>query len=1129
MRADELLAEIEPLAYSARCRRLADLRRIAGSAELRDLLDELDGRGHYERSLALFAATAVRDEASIAHIARTMRDPATDLAFDAVRWAVRLGAPPEPFEELLRDAPSALRAAAYEAVRRYRRADLAERLIDGVAELWGAAEAAALLPACGEEAVRERLDGLAHAVPNWKSLGTAHPDVVLDYAERQLERTPDNFRGYWWAWHGPGVAAAVPHDPGRVLALLERHWGEEPPPYTLVPRLGELLKADPERTQRLLLAKEHRRHLPGLLVPRAVRERLIRLGDLDEAAFARAVRENTHALTLLLKAAPPSRRDELFTAAMTGVDLSTAELDQGLMEVLPHAARAREARRTLGLTRVAQDHRKVWYLTSFLPYDEALPVLGGLTRRPDADERATGYQLLIMCAGRARSPEVLTRLLDQDLGRLRNEQDPVRLSALSSLAALPTAMLRAAHVPAFARMTGDALTARDCSYGTRDQLTRLAVALCRQGAADAGAELLELAFDMLRRLAGQSGTLRLGRLRDGLPKGRELALGRALAAHLDRSGARDDHRLVLALARALRDRAAGVPEIQQGLERALDARDDGVIREAIGLWLAAPRARAERVGRVVEKDPSTVLIPAVFNAIARDRTDLLNVALSDEAPPGRFRHPDVRYVPLADPPLTRRWTGRQQEEYRDLLHRIAASSATPTSERGRAVSIVARVPGATPDDLRRYYDPHLRAYFEEDDAYLSRLALTSSVWLAAPGELLPDLLDLASSDDAHVAMYAASRATRFVAPSELTALLAPVLTDGKITARKEALRILLRNRVPDAMGVVAAAWDDPGQHRDVRAAIASAARDRLDDPRALRILEEAARGPRDVARQVIDARPYMVEEKHRPRFAELVLDVARSDDPEASTSALPWLHMWATYAPGVPALLAGHLTDLDRTGTWDSAFGSLFQCVQAGHGLEELAAAVQNLAAARDARDAEAERDLPAAQRLASIVGHARTSHGMNRAQNEPVVRALDGCLPEPLASELLAATLPWDAPDAEARLDALAARPIGGAFAVERVARSLAFGRHVLDLDEGVAPWYHGALEPGPEAALPHAVRLASRDDLASGLFACALADTQGPRAGWPEEWRAVLRRLRVHPNPDVTYAARTILTAEE
>ena len=1129
MRADDLLTEIEPLPYSARCRRLADLRALSGTAELRELLDELGGRDHYERSLSLVAAAAVRDEASKAHIARMMRDPATDLALEAIDWAVRLDAPAETFEGLLEDGPTAVRNALYAAIRRYRRTDLADRFLDRVEERWGAAESGTLLSACSEAVVRDRLDGLAHAVPNWKKFGVAHPEVMLDHAERTLERTPRNQRGYWWTRHGPGVAKAVPHDPGRVVGLLERFLGGVGIPWSLKPRLGELLQAEPERMQRLLLSKEHRAALPSLLWARALRKRVIRLDSLDEVAFARAVRDDSHTLLLLLKAAPPSRRDALFTAAMEGVDTSTSELSEGLLNALPHQARAREARRILGLTRVAQDKQQTWIFTSFLPYDEARPVLIGLTRRPDATERGIGYRLLVECAGRTRSPEVLTRLLEEDLTRLRNEQDPVRQEALQGLSKLPVTVLRAEHVPALKQITADALAARDCSHTTMSLLYELATALCRHGASDGDEKLLKLALDMMRRLASRSGGLSLWGLWQGLPKGRELAIGRALARHLVRGGDRGDHRLVLELAKALRRRAEAVPEIQRGLERAMDARDDDVIREAIALWLEGPRTRAERVGRVVERDPSTVTLPAVFRAIARERTDLLHLVLGDEVPPGRFRHPDVRWVPLAEAALTRRWTGRQRERYRGLLHRIAGDAGTPSSERGRAVSILARIPGTAPDDLRRYYVPELRRSFSEEDSYLARRALTSAVWLSSPAEVLPDLLDLASSDDAHVAMYAASRASRFVPPSRLSAMLAPVLTGGKVTARKEALRILLHNRVPDAMEVIAGAWDAPDQHPDVRAAIASAARLRLDDPRALRILGEAARGPRDVARQVVGVRPERLEERHRARYAELVVTVARSSDREAVLEALPWLQLWAPYAPEIPGVLAGYVTDLEDLAMWKRALRSLMECVRAGYGAEELARAARELTAALDVHDGEEERDMPAARRLTFLVSELRGGPATDWAR-EPVIRALEGCLPEPLASELLAATLPWDAPDAAERLDAIAARPIGGVFATQRVALALAYGRHVEDLDEGPPPWFYHALEPEPEVALSHAVRLASRDDLASGLFACELARVHGGgRAGWSQEWRDVLRRLRSHPHPDVVYAARRVFTAQE
>ncbi|MWK32680.1 hypothetical protein GEV43_00395 [Actinomadura sp. J1-007] len=91
MRADELLTEIEPLAYRERCGRLAGLRRSAGDPALAGLLDELAARGHYERSLALFVAAAVRDEASRAHVARAMRDPDARLAAEAIALAARFG------------------------------------------------------------------------------------------------------------------------------------------------------------------------------------------------------------------------------------------------------------------------------------------------------------------------------------------------------------------------------------------------------------------------------------------------------------------------------------------------------------------------------------------------------------------------------------------------------------------------------------------------------------------------------------------------------------------------------------------------------------------------------------------------------------------------------------------------------------------------------------------------------------------------------------------------------------------------------------------------------------------------------------------------------------------------------
>ncbi|MGP4023302.1 hypothetical protein [Actinomadura sp. 3N407] len=1114
MRVEDLLTEIEPLPFKARCRRLADLRRLAGDPALAALLDGLAGRGHYERSLALFVAAAVRDEASLAHMVSATRDPDAELACQAIRLAVRHGAGPEPFAAGLADAPAAVRAALYDAVRTWRRGDLAEALIGRVAERWGEREAATLLPTCGPDVVAERIDALGHAVANWTSLGRSHPDAMLGYAERSLAELPEGMRDSWWFRHAPGVAAALRHDPGRVVGLLERHCATRSLPHALHPAVGALLDAEPRRMLRLLLSEPHRGDLRVLLYRRSVRDRLARLGDAGLAEVARAVREDEGALRLLLGAFPPSRREAVFEAAMGGVDRGAAEPGEELLEVLPRAVRFREARRMMGLRKVTETPARMWAVAAFLPYEEALPVLGEVTRRADADERGAGYALLIRCAGRSGDPATLAAALES-LGRLRNEQDPVRYRALNALASVPEGLLRGEHAAALGRLTDDALNARDLSHLTRHELGRVASALCRQGAVRDDAGLMVSGLELVERLVGSTGAFFFGELDHALRRGQEHRLAETLAPHLEAGARRDDHRLTLLLVQALRRRAHRVPILQDALEAALDARDDGVLTQAITLWLAAPGTRAERAGRVVDRDPSAVAVPAVLAAIARERTDLLHLVLAEDTPAGRFHRPGVTYVARIEPVWMRRWTSRQRDGYRALLERVAADEEAPATDRAGAVSAMARIPGT---DAAR-----LRPYFGADDPYVRRVALTALPWTASPQDVLPDLLAHADSDDAHVAVYAAARAARFIPPSALSAMLRPVLADGKITAQKEAVRILLHNRVPDALDIVAAAWDDPGRHRDVRAAIASAVRDHLDEPVARRILAEAAEGPRDLARQVLGTPPTYVEERFRGRYAALVLRVARSADPEAREAALPAVATWAPWAPDAPAVLAALVTDLGETRAWRAALHALVRCVAAGIGAAELGAAAAELAAAPAEPDAEAERDLPAFQRLTALTWTVRDLATRRRTLGERAVRAVDGHLPEPLASRLAAATLRWDDPGAADAIDALAGRCAGrGVLAVQDVAEALATGSSPVSSLTGLGL-------PDPAETHPHAARLAARGDLAGGLFACALTRAHGPRAGWSGDWRGLLRGLRAHTEPDVAFTARRIHTADE
>ena len=199
--------------------------------------------------------------------------------------------------------------------------NLAESLIDEVTERWGDAEGAALLPACGEQAAVERLDRLEHAVPSWKSFARAHPGLMLDHAERRLPEQPSGLLPAWWWRHAPGVAAAAPYAPARVVGLLERHRPPGPMRQALIQRVGLLLYAEPERMLALLLAPEHSRHLGGYNGPlwrRSVRDRLVRLGDDQLIAVARAVREDEAALSHERRGGSCRRRDRRSTARAVG-------------------------------------------------------------------------------------------------------------------------------------------------------------------------------------------------------------------------------------------------------------------------------------------------------------------------------------------------------------------------------------------------------------------------------------------------------------------------------------------------------------------------------------------------------------------------------------------------------------------------------------------------------------------------------------------------------------------------------------------------------------------------------------------------------------------------------------------
>ncbi|WP_158841223.1 hypothetical protein [Saccharothrix deserti] len=1089
--ARRLLKAMDRLPYGDRQRLLArTARELAASADLDVLLRDLDGRGEFERRVALQIAYVAGHRA---YVEQCLSVDQTPVVRRAITAAIRLDLPAEVFLARLPHLPAALRQTLYNAVRRRQRSALAERLLPLVRDLFGDHEAAGLLPVCSPAVVAEALPDLEHAVTNWTALGRRHPTVVLDFIDAELSATAPVWWPIVWRRVGKAVVGAAPTEPDRVLDLLARVLPHVPLPRQLGRVIGSLARHDPERVAHVLADPHRTGPLPDR---RSLWRALAVTGDEHLIALARQL--DGPRLARFLHAIAPSRRTAVFTGAVGDrPDAPLAAVDE-----LPSAARAAVARRLLALRQVADDPARRLAVTARLDWADARDTLLAATRRATADERAEAYPLYLSAAAATRDPEVVGGVV-AGLTRLANEQDPVRATAITALGAIPAWLFRPDEADALTKLMVDATLARDCSWQTQNAVRALAGALIREGAVSRRPRLVDAGLAGLARLGLHVRWIDLSGLDRSLPRGAEHLVFEALRPRITADAERGRYEVLLGLASGLGRRAWDMAPVQDLLDRARSAKNDGVVRQAVQLWLEPRGQRDERVARVLGDDPSTITFPAVQGAVSRRRTDLLDQVIGRPLH-GRFLKRGEWFLP----PFRQcfdRWLPRQVTAFAAALTALASSRAATAVRRTHAVRALGWVPGTA--DV-------LRGFLTDGEVQVVEAALAALAWTDEPADVLPDLLAHVDTDRARIAVYALGRCARFTAPERLGALLAPVLDGPKVTARKEAVRLIAQHRTPGATAVLARAWENA--HRDVRRALVSATRWFPDDEAAWELLARAVADEQAVAAAVLDQGPDVVPRRHRARYAELVRVVADSADPDTARLGLTALPGWIRWADGTADLLVGRVVDLADTATWQHALTALERLSATTSDITPLRAAVTALLAVDGEFDAAEDRDLPARQRIAAIV--RRLSGTRSSTESRAAARAL---IPDLVTAgyrswsvSLAVVAVPWEEEGAE--LDALRE--------VARLAVRPTLARQAADELTG---------------ALTEVLQRLSRPrllDVASALaaegageLALAITIPAGRDAGWPAAWRDLLRGLRRHDDPDVREAALGVFTTGE
>ncbi|WP_399892357.1 hypothetical protein ACGH7X_33185 [Streptomyces sp. BBFR51] len=1110
--AESLLHALDPLAHPRRMREL--VARVRESVDPRPVLAELERHGSHGRRLAVVAASAAGDTGWIAD---RIADPDPYVRGHALRVADSLGVPDAAFEAGLADAPEAVRRGLLRAVVAGGRTALADRLVDGLRRDWGDTEATRLLPGCTAPTVARLLPGLLYAVRAWSPLAKRHHAALFAVLEAELTAQPEALRDIWWGRYAPAVATLASAEPARVLAMLAER-GPSRLPYALRAHLPAFAAADPRRVLRLLPTPAWAPVVGVHRLGRTVLYRLTRTDSPELVAYARVLLPHGD-FPKLLKALPPARRHDLWTAVREGRGPGTADVDEQLLEVLPRRHAAREAREAAARAREAgAGENTVLVAESFLPAAEVHDRLLTATGRPDADDRAWAWPLLINNAARSGDPAAVTVVL-KDMARLRNEQDPVRSAALRVARAVPAALFTEDAAEHLDRLATDAVEARDSSPGTRRLLGELALAVLREHAAGGTRTLVNWALRTLVRISGTTGGADLGRLDRTLRRGQEHQVYEALRPWIEAGAEKADYGLVFALARAVGPRAAGMPELQDLLWQAVRYGNDTTARTAIGLWLEPSATRDERAARVLAHEPSAAALAPVRAVVVRRRTDLLDPLLAEAPPYGRFLTKGTPWsVPVAAHEVSR-WVPRQQSALLRRYAALAADAGLPLYARASALTWAAAVPDGGADLLRRWTG--------SADVVLAEAALAALARTDEAADALPELLAHAGGDRARVAVYAVTQASRQARPSSLAGLLREVLRapDAKVTSRKEAVRLAaVRLPVPDAAALISEVYARPGTHPDVRAACVAFADGLLAREETWELLHDAAHGAPVLRAALLRAVPQNLPEVHRGRYARLVRDVAVTDDPATALLAFHALAHWIPWSAEEAGVLAGAVTDLTNRGTWHAAANALISVASsAPEGLAGLLDALHALAGAEADEDSDAgeRRDRPARRRVEYLVAGLASSGPGSEAAVRPAALA---------AAELLSA---YDAHVAQVAV--LAAHHVDLTALPPRLDRVTALaGPDRPALAARIADEVGGRLQtrelPGDAAVLlAEATALAGHGGHAQGLMAVAVTGAVGGREDWPAPWRALLRALRRHPVPDVRDAALEETTVYE
>lgn len=1114
----KLLEALDSLGYTARMSTIALLGRdCKDNPAYSALLQSLLAGGFYEAQLALTGADATGDAqavtAALRHEAAGVRKRAAGLL---AKWAT-----PAAMEEEAVRMSKECRCQLWRGISIHGRREAAERLLPLVFARWGAQEAAALLPACGEETVYRWLRTIGYSLQNWQPITKRYPGLVAEYFRETLAKASSKEKGnIWWRFSSAMEMLSL-LQPDAVLACALEDGPQDSLPPVLRTYMGNFMATHADQVHRLLVREASRSDLLSFGIPVGVLRKKKAFSLEQWSQLAAILAEQPFYMARLLHTLAPSQRAAVFAAAYPEPTRQGRVWEEALLDELPHDLREQEAVRMLGLREIKDNRQESLRITACRSIRHARSTLEQASSVSPADERAMGLTCLVKSTVLSREGMTETLLF---LTRIKNDQDPVRLAAMTALAASPASLYSAEQLPALTLLVDSVVEARDSSYATRAATEKLAFILLRHHAGEPGNALFAFALQTLVKLVKVSGQFALPSFEHlHLPHSVEAALFDEIYTSAAGDIRRENYRLVLQLARALGKRGYNLPKLQHLLEEATQAKNDATAAQAARYWLAPPKTRDARVRALLDRDPSFIVVEEVLHHLIHKRQEWLDSFISGVPVKGKLLSGKTVYLLPAMRDFYR-WLPRQQQAFAMLLTRVVRDGKRNMFERTHALRRLAQLPDVS-------FAPMLDLLAHKEVA-IAEAALYALSLTETPEQALPYLLDHLDGDRARVAMYAIPRCMRRMSPTLLAACLQELLDRDKlkITVRKEAVRLLGAYRNGESVPLLLRELDKPQVHKDVQIAIGHAARQLLDDERSWDLLKTLAASPeRDVVNSLLTQNSRELPQDQRPRYLAFIVGLAAHSDAEVRGMAYLAMNGWGD---GNEAIIAGAvaqgIVDFQESASWRKAVHTLVQIGQDGKVNAIILDVARQLAQAplQEGWNANvtARRDMVQRQRLLALTDKLTTYFSPHkRLVLAPLYDEIIACLaPDEtlclVVVKLQLAAIDWQqAPQA--------------AIGLRKVASALEQQPHLLhEAYQEVAHTLHSSKGHWePDGLLAIGDELAAGEDFVAAYLALSLLEVAGKVLFWNEACAGRLRSYRKHPHTAVRTRALDIWTAEE